>query len=314
MNFKNKDTYATGLVNPKTTALFFDKLWVPISNYHENTPSELLMTNINKDLQHELASIYQHGLDDNRSWDYILKEKLERIKYKTEFPNEYIFTSNRNRALLRIVETCKKIENINITPIFIKQPKLNENISSLIRNKLLEFEDDDFKELNELKGIKINALEVCIKNICIAIEEELNWKQVIEIRKDKKSLNCIRRLKKWINYEFNNKTENEIIESLLKNIDEYNFAMKKHGVLTIIGSLSTILASTASLLPAFVCSPIEIISVSLAISAGILTFTSQQAAEYFEKKREPIAFLYNINNMFNTSKDHELFEMLEDAI
>ena len=310
MEFNIKEFVATGFVRPKTTALFFDKLWIPMwlpkmrKDFSDYIPSQLLLTNIDDEVQADLSMMYWRGMYNNLRWDVVEERILKAFASKKEFPDDFLFSSNRNAALLEIVEYCRKKQNIEITPIFIEKTVFEESLGWLNRvpfeeqlrlSRLAGMTDEEYnKQFEALSNRKTNALEICIKNIPTAIEEKLQWEQVIEIRLDKKSFNSIKRFNQWLNAEFVGKSESEIIDGLERSIDDYRFAMKKHGIITTIGSLSTILTSTASIITSLKNSPLEIISASFVVSAGIFTFTAQQIAEYFEKKRAPIAFLYNI--------------------
>jgi len=307
MNFIKTESIATGLVKPKTTALFFDKLWLPtLPNNLHYVPQEILFTDLEKDFQNRLSLEYWRGQCDNRSWDNIFRHILECLKATNdskfadiEFPDEYIFNSNRNATLLGISDLCKKEMNICLTPIFIEKPILKGSIAGWVSSLSWELERRAKKPLDK----RIDVLEVCIRNIPCAIEDKLHWHQVLEIRQDEKSLESIKRFKRWLNADFVGKSESEIIESIEESIDDYRFAMKKHGVITTVGSLSTLLTSAASTITALTGNSIGMISTCLVVNAGIFTFTTQKIAEYIEKKREPIAFLYDIEKIIKNEEE-----------
>jgi hypothetical protein len=310
MKFKAKESVATGFVKPKTTALFFDKIWLPnmqidCSKY---IPSQILLTDIDDKVQAELSMMYWHGICNNLARDYNEEKKIQKMIVNEKiFPDNFLFSSDRNAAIIEIVEYCRINQCIEMTPIFIEKTVFEKSLKwfnrvpfeeqmRLSKREGMTQEEFDI-QFEALSNRKANALEICIKNIPTAVEEKLNWEQITEIRKDKNSFNSIKRFKQRLNAEFIDKSESEIIECFEKAIDDYKFAIKKHGIPTTIGGLSTILTSTASIITSLMDNPLEIISTGFIISAGIFTFTAQQVAEYLEKKREPIAFLYNIDNI-----------------
>ena len=69
----------------------------------------------------------------------------------------------------------------------------------------------------------------------------------------------------------------------------------------MIGSITTLLTSSASANTVLAPNATEIVSPCFVVSSGIFTFTSEKMAEYIEKKREPIAFLYNIDKIIESN-------------
>ncbi len=312
MQLIKNESIATGMYKPKTTALFFDKLWIPkISDYFNDIPNEILVDAPSKNSWIDYSEWYWRGMKNNIRWDILEKKIITEISNETKNPPEFLFSSSRNAAMLEIVENMRKNFDIEIVPIFIEKTSFERSLSWLnytpieVYEKVFEpnktFEYIE-KQVNLYNSRQSSALEVCITNIPNALEENLSWKQILEIRKDKNSHNSIKRLRRWLNTEFTNKSENEIIETIEKNLEDYSFALKKHGVLTSIGSLTTIITSSASIINTLKNSPLELVSTSFILSASIFTFTAQHIAEYIEKKREPIAFLYDINKRIEKSK------------
>jgi len=305
LKFTEQESIATGFVRPKTTALFFDKLWIPqwlpkiqskVPTVLEFIPSQLIFTNLDKNLHLTMSNIYWRGLINNLSWNSTVNELVELFissdKFPDEFPDEFVTSSFRNAALLKIIGLCRRTQNIEITPIFLERTVFEDSLEELI----------GFRNYKKLTDKVINALDVCIKGIPSIVEKELQWEQVLAIRQDKKSFDSIKRLKRWLNAEFVGKSESEIIEGIENRIDDYQFSIKKHGVIATVGSLSTLLTSSASVISALMDSPLEIVSTSFVVSAAILTYTVGLIAEYFEEKREPIAFLYDIERIIDRAK------------
>ncbi|MDR0313264.1 MAG: hypothetical protein LBI14_06680 [Treponema sp.] len=307
MESRKKTSIATGLVKPKTTALFFDKLWVPAlpdrfdyipeELLFMNLPHELLVKNLPPKFQYKLSQEYWCGAIGSRTLDCYFEEILKRLNdAKIEFPDKIIFDSRRNGTLLNIVDICKREINMDITPIFNEKTEFKSSAAHWV-NKL----SWDLERREGIPNRKINVLEVCIRNIPSIIEEQLHWQQVLEVRQDKKSFDSIKRLKRWFNAEFAGKSEGEIIEGLERSIEDYSFSIKKHGVTTMIGSISSFLTSSASAITVLAGNALEIVSAYFVVSTGIFTFASEKMAECIEKKRWPIAFLYNTDKIIESN-------------
>ena len=77
--------------------------------------------------------------------------------------------------------------------------------------------------------------------------------------------------------------ESVIIQGLEKAIDDYKYALKKHGVMTAIGGLTTVLSASSTVIEAFSGDFSVQMSAGLAISGGLITYTATQLNDYFEK-------------------------------
>ena len=147
-----------------------------------------------------------------------------------------------------------------------------------------------------------SAYEVCLSNIPIIVEDKLTWKQVMEMRGDIASIKKIHRFRSWVDSELEGKEKGEIIQSFEKALDDYKYALKKHGIMTVVGGLTTILSASSTVIEAISGDFSTQISAGLAISGGLITYTATQLSDFFEKKREPIALIYELEKKFVESK------------
>lgn len=352
--FRKKEiTYASGLVCPKTTALFFDKIWIPehkdilISTYgqvYENIPSEV--TFCENDLKRNMKSSYHNTIlaGSTRSgkstvlWrallgdlsyrelilnTHILANKPVKIdgnveelinllspdvseglstetkklllgssemtKKECEFHGLQDFSevqkgvfatsNNRNRSLMDTASYFRSEYGIEMTPIFVEKT---------------EFEKDCVSLKDAYPPIKHNVIDACIQAIPSVIEEQLSWDQVVETRKDKKAIVKMRKFKNWANQNLEGKSPAEIADILYSELEDYEDTLKKHGIKTTIGGFSTILSGASSILAVLEGSQVELAAAGIAVTAGLVTFTSDQVLDYYEKKNTPIAFIYDI--------------------
>jgi len=343
-------TYATGLVKPKTSALFFDKLWVPEGSeqFGIELPQEFSLSN---DLN-SIQMIYHQDFS-KRYW-VAYGSSLASISHQLESLSDLIknlssdpqitdketleFGKRRNSILMQFAYTFNTVFGMNITPIFINYDVFLDSLHHCKAKEKLHYIENSIKLNTYLKEQNLNGItydilpesqkcmrapehydvsqnldskisnvvEVCIKNIPITIEEDLDWKQIKDIKKDKKSIKAIRRLKLWLNTDFKDKSETEIVESLNMALDEYSFALMKHGVKTLIGGFTTVVSASLPLIKDFFFdkNTFDIITTSLSASAILATYTSNEIINYLERRREPIAFLYDLykkggfNNMY----------------
>lgn len=353
MNYNKNDTVASGLVKPKITAIFFDKLWLPYySNvFIDDIPNEiLLMDNTEGALFTEndfCSRIYWLGMVSNRNLyfpgkalskfydytDYDSTEQLEKfvedliaddsklgtmlkdqksyehfwpfIESLSEFlpqlplgdesiPNQFLTSRYRNAALIKISKLLMEKHNIDMVPIFIDKTEFEKCLQEVNSPYLFGELRNNLDDMGERK---INVLEICIKNIPYPVEKNLTWEQVLNIRKDTRSVSSVRRLKNMLNTELVGRGEREVKELLDEAIDNYIFALKKHGIMTGIGGITTILSVMPQIVNAVSSEPINIVATGLAVSAGIITFTAKQISDFITTKRQPIAFLHELNKL-----------------
>jgi hypothetical protein len=318
INYKRNDTIATGMERPKTTALFFDKIWIP-SNYryseygkrleYNKIPIEVLIREKNEELncglKYDMLFIHR-----NRPYDTVEEDVFGKA---TGY--EFLFSYNRNFGLKKVVHSFKKIYGIEITPIFINKTKFEESILSFDKNELaVQMEIYKYsQEMNKLVGIDVhpvpninlyrneevcNAYEICINYVPTIIEERLTWEQVLNIRKDRGSKNKLKRFKYWTNTSLKDKSKAEIIETLEKTVDDYKFALKKHGILTSIGGFTTILSSSSTILEVIINDFSGALVASISVTAAIVSFTATQLMDYIQTKREPVAFIYDVSKKY----------------
>tara|TARA_R110002073_G_C9335683_1_gene569580 strand:+ start:120 stop:902 length:783 start_codon:yes stop_codon:yes gene_type:complete len=85
------------------------------------------------------------------------------------------------------------------------------------------------------------AYQASLDSIPMILDEENEWSQIIDFRKDKDSLRMYRSFHKWINSCMQATSADEAIDIIGTKLDQYEWAIRKHGLKTVIGSVSVIL-------------------------------------------------------------------------
>lgn len=293
LNYLHDDTIAVGVVNPKTTALFYDKIWVPASLIYNGNDKEgynqiPLEVRI---LEDDEVRIYKEGPYQNYN-----HARYRNIGYISA-EQRYRYSKHRNNAILIAVKYFKKYYNLDMTPFFFEYTDFEKAFLGLTS-------DDKSKEQQQ----KIDVIKFTVKNISTIVEDSLSWSQVLEIRNDVSSRKKLRRFKNWCNYDLNNKSIDEVCEILTQSYDDYRAVLKKYGIQTKIGSFTTLLSTMSTLVNMINADTMENISTGIALSAALITYTSNKAIEYFDFKnrKEPIAYVYDIVNK-NKSNKNEVF-------
>ena len=350
LNYDKKDTVATGLYRPKTTAILFDKLWIPSDFRHSQYGHDLgydkvpLSVCVIEEIEESIRSVNRVDLIRNA---VMTGKKISDIEFKeSEIDGlkimpyigqnrpfytveedvlglEFLFSGSRNIGLKHVVNSFKRIYGIEIVPIYLGHTAFEESLlghdDEMVQfqfqrymhnseiNSMFQFDLFPISNMSEFEEQTThNAYEICISNMPTIVEERLKWEQVLEIRKDKESIDKIHRFRRWVDLELGDKSKTEVIEIIEKAIDDYKYALKKHGIMTAIGGITTILSSSATLVEALSGDVVTQISAGLAISGGLITYTATQLGKYFEKKREPIALIYDLENKNSSISKSEL--------
>ncbi|RHR64590.1 hypothetical protein DWW70_14140 [Coprococcus sp. AF16-5] len=338
LNYNQGDTVATGLYHPKTTAILFDKIWIPSDFRHSQYGRTLeydkipLSVCVIEEIEESIRSFNEVGfirkallegkkikeinfkdaeIDGLRIMPYVGQNRPFYTVEEDVLGLEFLFSGSRNVGLKQVVNSFKRIYGIEIVPVYLGHTAFEESLLvhdeemaqfQLQRykhnsgiNAVFQFDLFPIPNLSEFeKQTTHSAYEVCLSNMPVIVEERLKWKQVLEMRKDAESMKKIHRFRRWVDLELDGKSKNEIIQSLEKAIDDYKYALKKHGVMTAIGGLTTVLSASSTVIEAFSGDFSAQMSAGLAISGGLITYTATQLNDYFEKKREPIALIYDL--------------------
>lgn len=278
--FNNEEKYATGLVKPKTTAIFFDKLLVTddlldsrLSRLgYTEIPNEILLR---PNLSHfVVAHEIGHFIMDMGIQEYSGDNIYSLFSDQTQV---YKSSMNRNQRIYEVIEIYHQQLGINIVPIYFSPT---------------EYEQCFLPPSNTTRPLS-PTISICINRIPEIIEDKLTWEQVLDIRKDKESLKKIRRFNNWVTLELANKSEAEITAIFEKNLDDYSFALKKHGVETAIGAISTVQSVSSTIITALTENANFLIP-GITISAGITLFAVKSFIDTIEAKRHPIAIIYDL--------------------
>jgi len=161
--------------------------------------------------------------------------------------------------------------------------------------------------MHEFSGGTQLAFEAALNNINIVNAENLSWDHIIEFRQDSESLRKYRDLKIWFQQGINASSVSEATDIIAAKIDNYEWALKKHGMETLKGALTMLLDYKNAGISASAITGGTVLAGSLGGAiAGGLVIAGQTTAWLMERhiqKKEiirgndkEIAFIYDINN------------------
>jgi hypothetical protein len=283
----NKKTYAIGMVNPKTTALFFDRLWVFPTLIRYGIPKDVCMDEILK------AKDYFEASNSNDDDFYtrtlvnppkIFRELSESTYEFDTWADSYrsFFSSNqpssvkhRNQAIYSISSFYRN-RGVDLVPIY--------------------FSNQDFDQVNKKEEI---GLQLCLEAVSMVDESKLSWEQVIEFRKDKGARNKLIRLRQWFSVDLIKKDHNETQAIIEKKLEEYKWALKKHGIQTFVGGLTSVIPILVgpSFIQTFKSNQLEIALGGIALASGTIAWVTTKMIERQEIKRNEIAYIYDVQKL-----------------
>lgn len=293
-DFFSQFQFATGFIRPKTTALFFDKLWAPdeirkthygrVYGMYDMPESVCISENdvcdqdLFNDLESRLAPIvYKMSKSDRKS----PVDSLEGFR-------NMLLSENRNKGIILGTSVLNQYFGINIVPILVDKTRYELDIERH-NKKTQRFDSDSNSQPNNIWELTIHALPS-------VIEEKLTWNQVLEFRKDKKSVGKLRRFLSWANVNFQGKSKSQIQDEIGRALDDYKYTLKKHGIETTISGFTTVLSSTSTVLGAINDIQSAGTVAGIAISIGLLTYYSANEIERMTIERSPIAYIYDVIN------------------
>ncbi|HEV8718794.1 MAG TPA: hypothetical protein VGX03_38990 [Candidatus Binatia bacterium] len=85
------------------------------------------------------------------------------------------------------------------------------------------------------------ALICIVEDLKIVDEEQLTWAQVAEFRRDKEARAAYRRFIHWLDRDMVDRSVEYITDEVAQRLERYEWSLQKHGIETLIGSLSNTL-------------------------------------------------------------------------
>lgn len=142
-----------------------------------------------------------------------------------------------------------------------------------------------------------------ISNLSIVDEKALTWEQVQEFRADQEARQKYRRFLHWLDKEMVGKSQRFVEDAISLRLDDYERALKKHGMRVILGTIEECLDGEYSLGASAACladttwGPL-VSGLLLATKVGIKLH--QKKLEYDDGERGPnseICWLYDLKNI-----------------
>lgn len=83
------------------------------------------------------------------------------------------------------------------------------------------------------------ALVSIVENLQIVDEEQLTWAQIAEFRRDEEARTAYRMFIHWLDKDMIDRPVEYIADEVAERLERHEWALRKHGIRTVIGSLSS---------------------------------------------------------------------------
>ena len=152
------------------------------------------------------------------------------------------------------------------------------------------------------------VLMATISDCNLVDEKTLTWEQVLEFRRDDEARTKYRRLVRWIDTELKTHSPVEMRDLLAIRLDDYKWAMRKHGLKALIGTLSCLLdpkflgGASAAVAAAAVTGGgawAALAGGSLSLGRALVSFGSAYVDSVDDRRKEnyEIAYLYEVQKL-----------------
>jgi hypothetical protein len=243
------ETFATGMVRPKTTALFFYKLWVHpalIKGFHSDelepyrVPPELCVTN-----PMGAGEYYDSGERQRifvvTKWAEVahtdVTEALRRLSAETWDLRSIFEIEAMQHFEERKSPLWKRLRDHVPPPpswdwgngdwkLYMTTHQRNKAIAFIvqmyaarsIRLTPVYLTPSEYEEATTQQS---TGLEISLDHIPVVLDSELTWEQVFELRRDKEATDKLNRLRRWFTIDLAKKSAEEISATLEKKLDDY---------------------------------------------------------------------------------------------
>ncbi len=155
--------------------------------------------------------------------------------------------------------------------------------------------------------------QAALSNLPDVIEETASWDQILDFRKDKDALRKYRALRLWLHNALITRSVEEATDVICLKVEDYEWALRKHGFKTATGAISSILdwkglttIIGGSSLAAVVGGPIwSALTAGFVISARISVWVAERMIEKKEIERGDgveVAVIYEAKKRFARKK------------
>lgn len=151
---------------------------------------------------------------------------------------------------------------------------------------------------------KYQVVTSMLSNLEIVDDGMLNWEQVLDFRRDEEARRKYGRFLHWLDKEMVGKSQNFIEDEITQRLEDYEWALKKHGIKTVLGTVEEALDGKY-LIPAGVFTmaghpALGFLAAGVLIGGKIVAKLLQTKLDYDDIERGPnseLSWLYEVKKL-----------------
>lgn len=162
---------------------------------------------------------------------------------------------------------------------------------------------------NDFAQGSVPAYQGELQNIELVAEDGLSWEQVLQFREDRDAVRKYRALRSWLRDALQGKSVNEAADIIATKLDDYDWAIRRHGFKTVSSGLWHILdpatvaaVSGGTITSAVLAGPVAAALVGgITVGARVVTWLADRRLELEEIKRgqdSEVAIIYEAKKRF----------------
>ena len=278
---KGETCAACSIMFQKTASLLFDRVWNLKDSVVWWSPNGTTGKEIRADEILERISFHVSIIDEE-----IKRQVIKKAKRLSRKARNNLYISD---LAMRFTSELYSKKGIEVVPFYHSETKFKE-----------EYEP----------GSK-NAYQAVLENLQVVNEFELSWDQVLEFRKDKQALNHYRNLRTWISDTLKGTSLEEAKNIISQRLEDYEWAIKKHGLETKIGTFKCVIDSkfitalaTGGGIAGLLGGPVwAALTGSLITLSKISLYIAERKLDFEDiKRKNEIALIYEIRKEFGKPK------------
>lgn len=153
------------------------------------------------------------------------------------------------------------------------------------------------------------AYQAALESIPVIDNDSVEWTQILQVREDPSAIRKLRDLRLWLEMGIKTSSVSQAQELIQQKLEDYNWAIEKHGLKTITGAISTLLdwktptaAAAAGALGTAVGGPIwAAVAGGLVIAGSIAVWVAERRIDHEDTVQgghREVALLYDIQSRF----------------
>jgi hypothetical protein len=215
-------TAAVSDLHPKLAALFYDRVW---SGLAYDTPAEIAFFGGSEFEIRLLASVHVASAIGNTvvaphvAENYYFRQLSDFFEMIGHGPQ--VDASISERFSRAVAESLRRDDGVDAIPQFASR-----------RSQSLAYSEGTY-----------DVVVAALSQVPVIAEETLTWEQVVELRADAQCRRALRRFVHWLDKDMVGRSPTFIADEISERMEDYQRAVRKHGLRTVLGALSSIIDS-----------------------------------------------------------------------